>query len=94
MTRVDGYHRRREVPSPSVEWMDDAACADRLDLPWLADEVPFSDLLAMTRVCTACPVRDACLSHVRQAQVTGGFWAGKDRTVSRQPVQAALVEAG
>ena len=49
----------------------------------------------MTRTCKACPVADACRGYVREAQVTGGFWAGKDRSITRIPVQAALFgEAG
>ncbi len=81
--------------TPDVAWMDHAACADRADLPWLDDEPSIAGLLGMTRTCEACPVAGACRAYVREAQVTGGFWAGKDRSSTRHPVQAAFFgEAG
>ena len=84
-------HRR----PPDVSWMDAVACAGRVDLPWLDDEPSIARLVGMTRTCKACPVADACKAYVREAQVSGGFWAGKDRSITRHPVQAALFgEAG
>ena len=62
-------------------WMPDAACVARPDLPWTADTASSTrvQVRAMTRVCAACPVRNHCAAYAAEANVTGGFWAGRDR---------------
>lgn len=72
--------------STRLGWMADAACADRLDLPWITDSsaVAARTVRAMRAVCDGCPVRVACASYVVTADVTGGTWAGKDRDTSPQ----------
>ena len=70
--------------SARVGWMADAACADRLDLPWVTDTANLRAMTvrAMRAVCDTCPVRDACDTYVHTSVVTGGTWAGIDRDTS------------
>lgn len=72
-------------------WDERAACAGRLDLPWLTDTVLTSrvDRAAMRSTCSGCVVRAACAEFVRAGEVTGGWWAGKDR----DPAAVALLLA-
>lgn len=77
-----------------MSWMVDAACLDAPGLPWLtgADAVLLPELLAMTRICAACPVLAECAGYVSQASIVGGFWAGRHQGTPRQPVQAPLCD--
>lgn len=63
-------------------WMNQAACAARPDLAWLAEpeDVGFGEETAMAMVCARCPVQYACEDYTSRAAVTGGFWAGHHRT--------------
>ncbi|MCH8611900.1 WhiB family transcriptional regulator [Arsenicicoccus dermatophilus] len=62
-------------------WAASAACATRLDLPWLSDHADTTpwDAEAMRGVCAACPVVLDCLAAVHALDITGGWWAGADR---------------
>ena len=62
------------------DWMTDAACVDRPSLPWLADHPSDVEKRAMALVCGVCPVRPECADYVRAAEITAGFWAGRNRT--------------
>ncbi len=62
------------------DWMTDAACIDRLALPWLEDHPSDAEKRAMALACGVCPVRPECAEYVRAADVTAGFWAGRNRT--------------
>ncbi|WP_409482776.1 hypothetical protein [Arsenicicoccus dermatophilus] len=67
-------------PDPT-RWDSHAACATRLDLPWLSDHADVHpwDAATMAAVCAACPVVLDCLAAVDALDVTGGWWAGTDR---------------
>lgn len=62
-------------------WMPQAACVARADLPWTTDTLLSTRALvrAMERVCGGCSVRNHCAAYVVEANITGGFWAGRDR---------------
>lgn len=64
-----------------MEWMTRAACASRRDLPWLIDAASVSswDATAMHAICRDCPVQLDCLNAVDALDITGGWWAGRDR---------------
>lgn len=67
----------------SRSWMNQAACADRTDLPWIVDEhlTASADAESMRSVCGVCPVFFQCSTYVTGVPVVGGFWAGADRDV-------------
>jgi len=65
------------------DWMTDAACVDRPELPWLADHPAPAEKRAMALMCGVCPVRPDCADYVTAADVTAGFWAGRNRTRSQ-----------
>ena len=64
-----------------TNWMKDAACRRMPDLPWTTDRdrapVVLWDLMAS--VCEVCPVKAQCAAFVADADVTGGYWAGRNR---------------
>ncbi|MGW6130230.1 hypothetical protein ACWFNE_09405 [Cellulomonas sp. NPDC055163] len=68
---------------PDTRWMTDAACAQRLDLPWLADaaDVSPSDELVMFDVCWHCRVSGPCYDFAQRVGACGGFWSGVNRDV-------------
>lgn len=77
------------VDLPDREWMRHAACVGSgpgSGLPWTTDttELPvvIGELMAAT--CAACPVRLACAAYADQAGITGGFWAGRDRSLDQR----------
>ena len=57
-----------------MSWKADAACADRLDLDWLAD-TPSAECEAL---CAVCPVASQCLAEAlaRNADCDPGVWGG------------------
>nr|WP_284291327.1 M15 family metallopeptidase [Angustibacter aerolatus] len=59
------------------------ACSFRLDLPWLRDTrtVSRTDADAMRAFCAGCPLLAACSADA--ATETGGWWAGRDRGLTR-----------
>lgn len=63
-----------------LDWMEQAACAERPGLPWTADAGTFPDVLAdlMAEICAVCPVHAACDTYAADS-VTAGFWAGTSR---------------
>ncbi|MDO5710307.1 MAG: hypothetical protein Q4P32_01015 [Micrococcales bacterium] len=65
----------------SSDWTTSAVCADRRDLPWTSDTVDVTPWQAETMgvTCQGCPVRSDCLSAVDALDITGGWWAGRDR---------------
>ena len=65
------------------DWMTDAACVDRPALPWLADRPNPVETRAMALLCGVCPVRPECAAYVTAADITAGFWAGRNRTRSQ-----------
>jgi len=70
-------------------WLREAACADRLDLPWITDflEVGDGDREAMGAVCAGCPVLAVCASQADALEVDGGFWAGRHRDAPTAPAE-------
>lgn len=83
-SRVQQHVDRVESGIIVNDWMTDAACIDRLVLPWLADRPSDGEKRSMALVCGVCPVRPECADYVRAADVTAGFWAGRNRTRSQQ----------
>lgn len=79
-------------------WQDAAACATRVDLPWLVDGhlVAEGDIAGMRAVCAGCPVVRECLAAVQALGITGGWWAGADRGEVLLPDEpsAVAVESG
>ncbi len=65
-----------------MTWMHRAACADRPSLAWLDDstQVPAVVVDEMRLVCASCPVHVQCSRFVDEQDITGGFWAGLDRS--------------
>lgn len=56
-----------------------AACRDRKDLGWIADDKPpTAEFREMREVCFSCPVRLACAEFVLdpESRVYGGMYAG------------------
>jgi hypothetical protein len=79
-----------------LAWMDAAACAERLDLPWTLDSAGVSVEQAdgMRAVCRGCSVLSECAAAAGTWTVTGGWWAGSDRDADRKatdPVRWAPV---
>jgi len=66
-------------------WMSNAKCQDRLELPWTAEapDVGQPDVDRMREVCAACPVLAACSKYAEETEVCSGFWAGEWRIVER-----------
>lgn len=62
-------------------WTTRAACADRPDLPWTTNTTDLHPLTVATMrdICARCPALFDCLEAVDALEVTGGFWAGRDR---------------
>lgn len=62
-------------------WTARAACASRLDLPWLTDagDVTPWEAATMQAICAGCPALFDCLGAVDALDVSGGWWAGADR---------------
>lgn len=67
-----------------MNWMEAAACATRPDLGWLhdADAIPAVVVDVMAELCSSCPVRPECEQYVVDQGICGGFWVGRDRSVS------------
>ena len=63
--------------------MRQGACGSRPDLPWLTDTENLTKAAVrdLARVCRACPVRVLCSADVVEHDITGGYWAGKDRAL-------------
>ena len=74
----------------TTAWMDDAACAERADLPWLADDVGLAASTVLAGICSGCPVLAHCETYARAGGIVGGFWAGHDRGPALVPVQDVL----
>ena len=69
----------------SMEWMADAACRDRQDLPWTDLElVDRESRQQMKEVCEGCRVRNACRVFVTGARIDAAFWAGRWQTPRRR----------
>jgi hypothetical protein len=70
--------------TPPTGWMNQAACRDRDELPWTANCESISRVRGvaarMRAVCDTCPVRAECERFAVEAEVTGGFWAGRWRS--------------
>lgn len=61
------------------EWMREAACRNRTDLPWTANRVTQGEVRRMQAVCARCPVFGSCAGFAEQVEVTAGVWAGVPR---------------
>lgn len=80
-------HRAR----PPSAWMADAACLGVPGLPWTTDThdrtgpAVLGQIMAET--CAACPVRTECAAYANANanDITGGFWAGRDRALPPKP---------
>jgi hypothetical protein len=55
------------------EWVDDAACANRLDVDWFDLDC---GLEAAVQICRTCPVRQDCLNYAHEHDLTEGVWGG------------------
>jgi len=82
------------LAAAGTAWMVDAACAQRLDLPWTLDanQVGTWERVTMTVVCDRCHARPACSSYADQVGANSGFWAGSYRdtgTLAAEAVAAA-----
>lgn len=64
-------------------WMRDALCRHFPTLLWIAEPGDRTEAAerAMSVVCRACPVSAKCQAYADRRAVTGGYWAGADRTV-------------
>lgn len=78
---------------PDREWMRHAACLNTgpedgpgAGLPWTTDTIELPVVIGelMAATCAACPVRLACAAYADQAGITGGFWAGHDRSLDQR----------
>ncbi|WP_407568258.1 hypothetical protein QK900_03595 [Arsenicicoccus dermatophilus] len=78
------------MTTTSADWTSRAACAGRLDLPWTRDlaDVSAWDAESMRATCAACPVVLDCVAAVDDLDVTGGWWAGRDRDPHAHTVHA------
>jgi hypothetical protein len=70
-------------------WRDQAACRDLVT----ADHDPFfADTKAGQReaigICTACPVRDACLTFAVRTSQQYGIWGGQPQRIVRRLIAA------
>ena len=65
---------------PGTAWMQGAACASRLDLPWTVDRrVSEAERRQMSGVCAECPVFVECDRFATAVGASAGFWAGRRR---------------
>ncbi|MGL5818283.1 MAG: WhiB family transcriptional regulator [Phycicoccus sp.] len=64
-----------------IAWQSLGSCGARSDLPWTTDTDAVSvwDADTMRTVCESCPVRVECNTWATDHDVTGGWWAGRDR---------------
>lgn len=60
------------------QWMSQATCVRRADLPWTEDAHRVEDEVreVMARVCQRCPVRGCCRRYATDCCASAGFWAG------------------
>ncbi|MGL5930191.1 MAG: WhiB family transcriptional regulator [Dermatophilaceae bacterium] len=70
-----------------IAWQTLGSCTARTDLPWTTDTTDISpwDADTMRTVCSSCPVRAACDTYATEHDVTGGWWAGRDRDPDADP---------
>lgn len=68
--------------------MREALCQHFPTLPWIAEPGDRSEAAerAMNVVCRTCPVHANCQAYAVRREITGGYWAGADRTVQRLDV--------
>lgn len=64
-----------------ADWMTDAACVSRPDLPWTGAATKRTGEL-IGQVCASCPVRTECGECAVHARVTAGWGAGRSLLVS------------
>lgn len=79
--------------TPPTGWMAQAACRDRPELPWThdVDALPRVKGVAarMRAVCNGCPVRAECADFAVTTEATGGFWAGRWRSLAQVTTRRA-----
>jgi WhiB family redox-sensing transcriptional regulator len=77
--------RRRPAWTP-LAWMEQSACAghDDPDL-WFPDHDQEDRQQEALRVCTACPVRAACLAYVMAMPPQPGIWGGTTEDQRNRP---------
>lgn len=65
----------------SMDWMTDAACRGRPDLPWTDLELVDREARQeMKGICEGCVVSNACRVFVTGARIEAAFWAGQWQT--------------
>jgi WhiB family redox-sensing transcriptional regulator len=62
----------RTLGEADVSWMGAAACANKGPDSWFSEVHPVEAL----RVCSECPVRDACLDYALSTNQEHGIWGG------------------
>ena len=72
------------LPPGPAQWMRDAACAAKPELPWTVDRARLDEYnrKILARICRDCPVHRACAAYADDHDINAGFWAG---TVPRPP---------
>jgi len=67
-----------------LKWQKDAACKDTGHDSWYAAEhsTVQLDFQTLARVCGACPVQDACLTHAVEHE-EHGYWGGMSERAIR-----------
>jgi WhiB family transcriptional regulator, redox-sensing transcriptional regulator len=61
--------------APEMDWLDDAACADREIGDFFVEAGRIISHEAL-EVCRACPVRVDCLRHAYDRNLTAGYFGG------------------
>ncbi|PUB23974.1 hypothetical protein C8K30_110117 [Promicromonospora sp. AC04] len=74
------------IASPGATLRASCARPENQDLPWIAEDASPLARALMARVCASCPILAACALEVATTSTTAGFWAGRDRTLWRDPV--------
>jgi len=65
-----------------TRWMVAARCRDeRPELFFVTDDI---GIMAARRVCTTCPVCDACLDYAVTHDITDGVWGGLSEEARRR----------
>jgi len=71
----------RRSRAAALAWMREGKCADKGDLPWIADPEQSTawERTVMGALCQDCPVLSDCAGYATAEKVTAGFWAGQHR---------------
>lgn len=71
-----------DVIAKRPAWMQQAACADCPELPWIEEHKQTRGYprRVMAGFCAQCPVLTECDQYASTSTVQAGFWAGRART--------------